>query len=1065
MAAGDTSKASATDTALDAAFEDWKARAASADILDVALRAPVSAQLKKKGREYAGPCPACGGEDRFSVNPSKKVFNCRGSEGGSVISMVMHACNVPFAVACEIITGDPKPAANSVVDVEQLARDREVRDAAAAAAARKREDDNNQYRLSERKTVFEVFGNAAPFVGSSAERYLSLRGLIFPPTPEGHVDRLKCVEMMPYFVHEKDKKPRIVHRGPAMIAPIVGDGRKFRGLHFTYLDLAQAKGKIQLEDPTRPGELLDPKKTRGSKLGYHIDLIGGEAPARLVIGEGIEKTIAVWMAESANSADLSATSYWVSVDLGNLAGKALRPVPHPTLKDKAGRARRVPGPEPDPAEAGIVIPDSVAELVILGDSTSDAFATWCAVSRAVRRWTRPGRVIRVAWSPAGNDFDDLLRGTEGVARDQALAEIRAVVAAAGEISLEPSARGREAASSAPDDAVSGRHQPDGPHDDLPAAAGAASDPPTRGGDFGSSSQAPNVLPSSSSSLRAVPSGSGGNRNPPNGGGSSNAGGPWGMRRGQEVDEKLAWLPQTDLGNQERFVARWGHVLKFCAITGWHFYDGKRWTTRGADGFVMRAEHMTVRAIQDEAKACEAATKSFVPLIEQQTGDGTVISLDERRAAKKVEAKGRKKKTEELVALASGLRKWGRKSEGSRFMLAQGKHARADLEIQFDEFDADPFKFNVNNGTLYIHRPAGEADEAPLIELRPHDPADLCTKISPVDYDPAAKCPEFDKYFARVQPLESQRRFLMMWHGLSLTGDSSEQHLCVYWGRGRNGKGVLMEIAAYIAGGYADSVPVETFLGGGMQKSGSAPTPDLAKLPGVRFLRSGEPEKNSRLNEALIKRVTGGDPIDARQLNKPMFTFFPQFKLTIACNYQPKIGGTDEGIWGRMILVPWTTFIPTHERDTKLPAKLRDEASGVLNRLLDGLRDWLSNGLIQGAEIEAATAKYRSDSDHVGRFLEDCTEAAPGQRVQSSMLHELYSAWAKCNGGTDYTNKGFTGILVDRGLETKKSGNMFFIGMRMTKSVSDFVDEHGKAKRVSDAFADGPPASKEDDIEF
>ena len=167
---------------------------------------------------------------------------------------------------------------------------------------------------------------------------------------------------------------------------------------------------------------------------------------------------------------------------------------------------------------------------------------------------------------------------------------------------------------------------------------------------------------------------------------------------------------------------------------------------------------------------------------------------------------------------------------------------------------------------------------------------MITKIAPVNYDPDAACPVFDKFFLRVQPKETQRRFIMQWHGLSLTGDVSEQRMVVYWGRGRNGKGTLMETCAYIAGDYADSVPVETFLASPIQKSGSAASPDLAKLPGVRYLRTGEPEKGSKLGEALIKRVTGGDPIDARGLNKEFFTYFAQFKLTIACNYQIKITG-------------------------------------------------------------------------------------------------------------------------------------------------------------------------------
>jgi putative DNA primase/helicase len=531
----------------------------------------------------------------------------------------------------------------------------------------------------------------------------------------------------------------------------------------------------------------------------------------------------------------------------------------------------------------------------------------------------------------------------------------------------------------------------------------------------------------------------------NGGGRKGGGGAVGMKNDDEINRRLAYLPQTDLGTVERFVARWGHVLRWCVFTGWYYYDGKRWSQRGVEGFILRAEHATVRGIQDEAKACQNWTGEYVPLIEPPKAaiDDKVVDLGARRT-KKTTAAARKIRSKELTDLAAALRKWGRKSEGSRFMKTLSKHGPAELEIQIDELDADPWKFNVNNGTLHFHKPASEADDQPPVTFHPHDPADLITKISPVDYDPKAVSPEFDKFFARVQPDPAQRRMLLQWDGYSLTGDVGEQRIFVHHGTGRNGKGVFVETCAYVAGDYAGSVPVETFLGNNANKSGSGPTPDLAKLPGVRYLRCGEPDGNARLNEALIKRVTGGDPIDARPLMKAMFTFFPQFKLRISCNTKPVIRETGEGMWGRMTLVPWNQFIPENERDAGLGARLRStEGPGILNRLLEGLRDYFSNGLVLSDATKAATAKYRSDTDHVGRFLEDCTVAEKDARTQSSLLHEVYLAWAKCNGAYEYSNKAFTGVLDNRPIESKKSGSMFWLGIKLIKEVNDFVDHLGK----------------------
>jgi putative DNA primase/helicase len=188
-----------------------------------------------------------------------------------------------------------------------------------------------------------------------------------------------------------------------------------------------------------------------------------------------------------------------------------------------------------------------------------------------------------------------------------------------------------------------------------------------------------------------------------------------------------------------------------------------------------------------------------------------------------------------------------------------------LEISTAAFDADPFKINTKGGTLVVSR--GDDD---YITLKPHDPLDLITKLAPVAYDPAATCPMYDRFLEEVQPDEKMRRFLHQWGGLSLTGDTSEQRMVVFWGKGANGKSTLLETWAHVAGDYTKSVMVETFLDQGRARRGGEPTPDLAMLAGVRFLRTSEPERGAKLSEALIKLITGGDTMQVRHLNRDFF---------------------------------------------------------------------------------------------------------------------------------------------------------------------------------------------------
>jgi putative DNA primase/helicase len=207
-----------------------------------------------------------------------------------------------------------------------------------------------------------------------------------------------------------------------------------------------------------------------------------------------------------------------------------------------------------------------------------------------------------------------------------------------------------------------------------------------------------------------------------------------------------------------------------------------------------------------------------------------------------------------------------------------------------------------------------------------------------------------------------------------------------------------------------------------------------------MLRTSEPEKRSKLAESMIKLVTGGEPLRARHLNRDFFEFKPVFKLIMQGNYKPSIEGTDEGIWARMMVVPWLVMIPEAERDPLLTEKLKAEASGILNRLLDGLRDYLDNGLSPPDAVKVATQEYREDSDPIGRFLRDCTRPELKARTAGGDLYKLYEAWAKANGDPKWSPKAFKRGLADHGIRAMKSSSMFYLDIVATKTVDDFAGQ-------------------------
>jgi hypothetical protein len=208
------------------------------------------------------------------------------------------------------------------------------------------------------------------------------------------------------------RSANVIHRGSAMVAPITRQGR-FSGLHITYLD--DGGGKLEISDPIT-GEALPAKKVRGSKAGSEIKLItcASDKPVeRIVLGEGIETVLSVWCAMAVCEIDLTTTEFWSAIDLGNLGGKASAQIVHPILRTAAGGPRRVPGPDPDFSSPAIVIPDSVREVVILGDSDSDPVTTQCAIHRAAERFraARADRIVKAAFPNERMDFNGMLTMT------------------------------------------------------------------------------------------------------------------------------------------------------------------------------------------------------------------------------------------------------------------------------------------------------------------------------------------------------------------------------------------------------------------------------------------------------------------------------------------------------------------------------------------------------------------------------------------------------------------------------------------------------------------------------
>ncbi len=405
----------AHDAAHDAAYAEWISEARSVPITRPLER--LAARLVVRSGELVGPCPVCGGRDRFAVSLRKGVFHCRGSgEGGDVIALTRYLEACDFHTACAILTGRNRPGREVGESTEARADRQAALAKRAAALARVTEEARRteaRFRERERMRCWQLWRAAQPLPGTAAEAYLALRGLAAPPEAP-----LRCLPDHPLYAAGR-AQVAIVHRGPALVAPIVrpinGPSGRFAGLHTTWIDLAEPDGKARIRDP-ETGLLVPARKVRGSARGGRIPLVSVPEPEDLVIGEGIETVLSVWRAHAACGWARRATAaYWAAYSLDNIGGPAVGTVPHPTerLRDSRGRERprRVKGPVPDLARPGLVLPETTRRVWLLGDGDSDRFITEAALLRAAARFhaARPDLEVYVAWAPDGQDFNDVLR--------------------------------------------------------------------------------------------------------------------------------------------------------------------------------------------------------------------------------------------------------------------------------------------------------------------------------------------------------------------------------------------------------------------------------------------------------------------------------------------------------------------------------------------------------------------------------------------------------------------------------------------------------------------------------
>jgi len=526
-------------------------------------------------------------------------------------------------------------------------------------------------------------------------------------------------------------------------------------------------------------------------------------------------------------------------------------------------------------------------------------------------------------------------------------------------------------------------------------------------------------------------------------------------------------PQNDLGNSRRLRHRHGTELIHVQNVGFHAWDGRRWA-EDVDGRKTRPFcHTTVEAIKfeplvilptsDEQAEIDKAEDAITPLATARHRLGELTSKDEEE---------RHRLRTEIAALEDAISR-GRKAQAAvadrrarrrRFAVSSGNSGKisgllnetvAYISRPLEDLDKDALALNVSNGTLRFSVTMVEDLECPdpdvkrlkrvaHVRLDDHNRDDLITKLADVDYLPKAQAPVFEAFIRDVLPNEAVQHFVQRYLGYCLTALTREQVFALFHGEGRNGKSTLVDIVAKILADYSTSVPISTLVNDSRGGKGSEATPDLARLPGARFVRTAEPREGLSFDESLIKGLTSGEPLPVRRLNQDFNDIYPTFKLAISVNRKPTIRGNDDGIWRRVLLVPFDVQIPVDKVDKQLSDKLWAERSGILNWLIAGLTEYLElGGLNPPEEVRAATQEYREESDLIGSFVRAALEITRDEldQVEAGRLYSVFVSYCKRQGITPISGTTFNRRLpkaaAQFGFTKGKSSISVYCGLRVS----------------------------------
>ena len=497
-----------------------------------------------------------------------------------------------------------------------------------------------------------------------------------------------------------------------------------------------------------------------------------------------------------------------------------------------------------------------------------------------------------------------------------------------------------------------------------------------------------------------------------------------------LDVVMDCLRDQESGDARIFQQCYRDHFAFDRGTGcWHKWAGNFW---------VRQEHdEAIRHLDRVAEIYREAVGFLTPKVEEQQRNGD-----------KDEVKAQRKIIEKLLERASDLGKFKRRDN----VLKLARAGVDSLSISGNIWDAKPGLLALPNGVIELHQDH--------INFRPGKPKDYIRSVAatPWPHDKGAYDASNLDHFLEENPPQRWLQFmaeifgkdqnqvaadnligfLQRLFGYSLSGDPVEHIFPIFYGPGRNGKSLLLEVLGGVMGCLAAPIQAEMLLAQGRSRSSAAPSPDILSLQGRLLLWGSEAEAGRQFDAARVKLLTGGDRLTGRALfSNNMVAFSPSHTLILISNNLPSVDSGDSAFWHRVRVIPFERVFVTdpqgadqHKADHELKRKLLAEAPGILAWLLRGWLSYQAQGLNTPHEVINATRAYRGEVDLVGRFIREACVLDPAAKIQASVLQKAFAEWCREEGISPLSTNRFSARMVRDFQKDTAGRHRYYLGLRL-----------------------------------